>query len=371
MQKVQFLTDVEFQVSDMYGDPIHWALLGITPELSKVVETCARVCYRSEGKIKEGSSDSLFAKLSRSGHYSTFEHSNIVIAIKDSNQYVADQILEIISFYPLITVVPFYDGGMYILRCNARTIVEMFEDNMFNTWTGCHLMNNPILLVMLGLRKFLPVKMFDKFTIKFKDFYVNESWEVIEQKDKEYINDVPNVQVVHIDDFPWQNSLDKVLAEKLSVATLIVDMNRQISHQFVRHRMSSYSQESQRYVDLSNRFDYMVSDKEISSKVFDVYPDFICGCMSKIQMSYNDMMRLESIFYRSIREAGFKPEVARGVLPNDCKTRIAVTRTIEQWRHYFGLRIESHAQSLHRELAKNMLEAIQKNSYWLVDLKGE
>lgn len=364
MQKVQFLTDVEFQVSDMYGDPVYWSLLGITPELSKVIETCARVCYRSEGKIKEGSSDSLFAKLSRSGHYSTFEHSNIVIAIQNSNQYVADQILEMVSFYPLITVVPFYNSGMYILKCNARTIVEMFEDNVSNTWTGCHLMNNPIVPVMLGLRKFLPVKMFDKFVI-------NEPWQITEEKDKKYINDVSNVQVVHIDDFPWQNSLDKVLAEKLSVATLIVDMNRQISHQFVRHRMSSYSQESQRYVELSNRFDYMVSDKNLSLEVFDVYPDNICGCMSKIQMSYRDMMRLESIFYKSIRDAGFKPEVARGVLPNDCKTRIAVTRTIEQWRHYFGLRLDSHTQSLHRELAKNMLEAIQKNSYWLADLKGE
>ena len=364
MQNVQFLDDVEFQCSDNYGDPVYWALLGITPELSKVIETCARVCYRSEGKMKENSSDALFAKLSKSGHYSTFEHSNIVIAIKDSDRYIADNIIELISCYPLITVVPMYLQDMYILKLNARTVVEMFDDNMSNTWVGCHLMNNPILPVMLNLRKFLPVKMFDKFVI-------DEHWTVTEEKDKEYINNVPNVQVVHIDNFPWQNSLVKPQAEKLAVATLIVDMNRQISHQFVRHRMSSYSQESQRYVDLSDRFDYMVSDKNISSTVFDVYPDSICGCMSKIQMSYNDMMRLESIFYKSIREAGFKPEVARGVLPNDCKTRIAVTRTIEQWRHYFGLRIEKHAQSLHQELAKNMLEAIQKNSYWLVDLKGE
>lgn len=364
MQNVQFLDDVKFQVSDRYGDPVYWALLGITPELSKVIETCARVCYRSEGKIKENSSDALFAKLSKSGHYSTFEHSNIVIAIKDSDQYTADHILELISCYPLITVVPMYLQDMYILKLNARTVVEIFDDHMSNTWVGCHLMNNPILPVMLNLRKYLPIKMFDKFVI-------DEPWTVVEEKDKEYINDVPNVQVIHIDDFPWQNSLVKPQAEKLTVATLIVDMNRQISHQFVRHRMSSYSQESQRYVDLSDRFDYMPADVNILDKIVSVYIEDKLGFPPTIALKYDDIMSFEHRCYKALRDCGIKPEVARGVLPNDCKTRIAVTRTIEQWRHYFNLRIEKHAQSLHRELAKNMLEAIQKNSYWLADLKGE
>ena len=364
MQNVQFLDDVKFQVSDRYGDSVYWALLGITPELSKVVETCARVCYRSEGKIKENSSDALFSKLSKSGHYSTFEHSNIVIAIKNSDQYTADHILELISCYPLITVVPMYLQDMYILKFNARTVVEIFDDHMSNTWVGCHLMNNPILPVMLNLRKYLPVKMFDKFVI-------DEPWTVVEEKDKEYINDVPNVQVIHIDNFPWQNSLVKPQAEKLAVATLIVDMNRQISHQFVRHRMSSYSQESQRYVDLSDRFEYMPSDDNLNNINFHVDFSDVCTDVSGFVFSYADIMNAELAFYKAIRDAGFKPEVARGALPNDCKTRIAVTRTIEQWRHYFGLRIEKHAQSLHQELAKNMLKAIQKNSYWLADLKGE
>lgn len=366
MQKVQFLSDVEYQTWDTYGDPTQMAILGVTPNMSKIIEKCARVCYRSENKISEDSYQPLFKKLSKSGHYSTFEHSNIVIAIEDTNRFIADNILEVVSYFPAITVVPVYHYGMYVIRCNARTIIEMYEASRSNEWRGVMPMNNPVFATMLQLRKQLPIEMFDKFALMPED-----AWKYTEEPDKEYINNQPNVEVVHIDNFPWQNAIEKPFAEKLSVATLIVDMNRQISHQFVRHRFSSYSQESQRYVELSDRFDYMPSNDNLNDINFsvdlkDVFKDFP-DCV----MSYLDMMNAELAFYKAIRNAGFKPEVARGVLPNDCKTRIAVTRTIEQWRHYFNLRLEKHAQSLHQELAKNMLKAIQENSYWLQDIKEE
>lgn len=366
MQKVQFLSDVEYQTCDTYGDPIQMAILGVTPNMSKIIEKCARVCYRSEGKLSPDSHKAILKKLARSGHYSTFEHSNIVIGISNSNSFIGNNLLELLTYYPHITVVPALDvSEMYILRCNARTIVEMFEDFMTNTWKGCQLMNNPIFLVMLKLRKQLPFEMFEQYDIP-------EQWETPIEKEQEYINNQSNVQVVHIDNFPWQSNLNKILAEKLSVATLIVDMNRQISHQFVRHRMSSYSQESQRYVELSDRFEYMPSDNKLNAECFEVdFDDVFPQACAKKHMSYEEMMIAELAFYKAIRNAGFKPEIARGVLPNDCKTKIAVTRTIEQWRHYFKLRLEQHAQSLHRELAQSMLKAIQENSYWLQDIKEE
>lgn len=364
MQKVQFLSDIEYQMWDTYGDPIQMAILGVTPNMSKIIEKCARVCYRSEGKLSPDSHKAILKKLSRSGHYSTFEHSNIVIAIENSNQFIADNILEVISYFPAMSVVPVYDYGMYVIRCNARTIVEMYEASMSNEWRGVMPMNNPVYATMLQLRKQLPVEMFDKFVIV-------PEWENNEEPDKEYINNQPNVEVIHIDNFPWQNSIAKPFAEKLSVATLIVDMNRQISHQFVRHRMSSYSQESQRYVELSDRFEYMPSDSDLNCVNFSVDMSDVCTDVPGFIFSYSDIMKTELAFYKAIRNAGFKPEVARGVLPNDCKTKIAVTRTIEQWRHYFKLRLEQHAQSLHRELARSMLKAIQENSYWLQDIKEE
>lgn len=364
MQKVQFLSDVEYQTWVTYGDPIQMAILGITPNMSKIIEKCARVCYRSEGKLSPDSHKAILRKLSRSGHYSTFEHSNIVIAIENSNQFIADNILEVVSYFPAMSIVPVCDYGMYVIRCNARTIVEMYEASISNEWRGVMPMNNPVYATMLQLRKQLPVEMFDKFVL-------DSVWKNNEEPDREYINNQPNVEVIHIDNFPWQNSIEKPFAEKLSVATLIVDMNRQLSHQFVRHRFSSYSQESQRYVELSDRFEYMPSDDNLNRLNFSVDMSDVCKDVPGFIFSYSDIMKTELAFYKAIRNAGFKPEVARGVLPNDCKTKIAVTRTIEQWRHYFNLRLEQHTQSLHRELAQSMLKAIQENSYWLQDIKEE
>lgn len=329
------------------------SLLYITPKLSQLIEICGRLCYRSERKIDKGSADKLIRGLVNSGHLSVLEHSNIVISI---NENVSDEILALLSRLPTISL--FVERKQkYIIRMNMRHVIEMLDllDNKqvlhSNLWNFIYsiveLVHNNIDSTSF-LFEYISGKGFPGYSV---GNYISP---IVPVQFSE------SIQIVNADDY--HPSFDP--ARKLSTVTLIIDMPRQMSLQFVRHRISSYSQESQRYVDQCDRFDYYTPDGIDDNDEFVVLmPDGLYK-----ELKFRDMMSICNAFYKSIREAGFKPEIARNVLPENCKTRIAVTRTIDQWLGYFNLRLEAGAQFNIRSLSCEMLKAIQSCGY-LTELK--
>lgn len=131
--------------------------------------------------------------------------------------------------------------------------------------------------------------------------------------------------------------------------------SRAASHQIVRHRMASYAQESQRYCNYSK-------DKFNNSVVF-IRPEFLrngtgSGDMSAIWYS---MMEKDEEAYFKMLEAGAKPQEARLVLPNSCKTEVNMTANLREWRVFFGLRCDSHADDEIRYLATELLKIFHEN----------
>jgi len=131
--------------------------------------------------------------------------------------------------------------------------------------------------------------------------------------------------------------------EKISVRIIC---DRGVSHELVRHRIASFSQESTRYCNYSkDRF-----RNEISC----ILPYFWETDNEKYIIWKNAMGEAEKA-YLKLLELGAKPEEARNVLPNSLKTEIVVTMNLREWRHFFNLRtsIRSHPQM--REIARPML----------------
>jgi thymidylate synthase (FAD) len=109
--------------------------------------------------------------------------------------------------------------------------------------------------------------------------------------------------------------------------------NRGVTHELVRHRLCSFSQESTRYV----KYD---GDMEFIKPVW----------FNLVNSTWADAMRGAEQYYKSLLDLGWRPEQAREVLPNSLKTEIVVTANLREWKHIFNLRCAKAAHPQIRAL---------------------
>jgi thymidylate synthase (FAD) len=115
-----------------------------------------------------------------------------------------------------------------------------------------------------------------------------------------------------------------------AVFTFSIDgLSRAASHQLVRHRVASYSQQSQRYVN--------------QRKPEFVVPPSIAGKQELVQ-AYNQAVTAAFEFYGQLRDAGIAAEDARYVLPNATTTRIVMTMNARELIHVASVRLCNRAQ---------------------------
>ena len=129
--------------------------------------------------------------------------------------------------------------------------------------------------------------------------------------------------------------------------TCKVTCDRGVTHEIVRHRIASYSQESTRYCNYSG-------DK-FSNEITVIKPCFWAEDSEAYAVWKESMQAAEDAYMRLIA-VGAKPEEARSVLPNSLKTEIVMTMNLREWRHFFRLRTSERAHPQMREIAQMMLD---------------
>jgi thymidylate synthase (FAD) len=136
--------------------------------------------------------------------------------------------------------------------------------------------------------------------------------------------------------------------EHVKFTFAIEGVSRALTHQLVRHRIASYSQQSQRYVKESD-FDYVIppsiEDDEDMKRMY-------VGTMKKIQEAYDSLIRR---FEEKGRRGEIAYQDARFVLPQAAETKIVVTMNCRELLHFFKERCCSRAQWEIRALAEAML----------------
>ena len=151
--------------------------------------------------------------------------------------------------------------------------------------------------------------------------------------------------------------------EHVSITVKFVT-NRGVSHELVRHRLMSYSQESTRYCNYSK-------DKFDNSLTFikPIWHDLNDGGASKV---WEISMQMTEHDYFKLLELGWTPEKARETLPNSLKTEILVTGNLRNWRHILKLRTTKKAHPQIRCLMNSLLKDFQERIPVIFDdIKGE
>ena len=132
--------------------------------------------------------------------------------------------------------------------------------------------------------------------------------------------------------------------EKISVKIIC---DRGVSHEIVRHRIASYSQESTRYCNY-------IKDKFGNELTF-IKPIFWAEESPEYQIWFSSMENIENTYMQLIN-LGARPEQARAVLPNSLKTEIIVTMNLREWRHFFKLRSSNRGHPQMREISIPLLQ---------------
>lgn len=134
--------------------------------------------------------------------------------------------------------------------------------------------------------------------------------------------------------------------EHASFTFIAEDVSRTLTHQLVRHRIASYTQQSQRHVKPDEPTYVLPSFDYVSDEFAD---------RESIEIEFKDFMQKAWNLYRDVLSLGAKPEDARFILPGGCTTKIIITMNARELRHFFKLRCSKHAQWEIREMATEML----------------
>ena len=127
----------------------------------------------------------------------------------------------------------------------------------------------------------------------------------------------------------------------------ISGVSRSLTHQLVRHRIASYTQKSQRYVDETS-FDYVIPDQiKENETALNLYENFMDYCKDT---------------YKKLKELGIPKEDARFILPNATKTEIVLTANLREFRHMISLRGSKEAQWEIRRLFIEILKILKEKA---------
>jgi thymidylate synthase (FAD) len=129
--------------------------------------------------------------------------------------------------------------------------------------------------------------------------------------------------------------------EHVSITFKII-CDRGVTHEIVRHRIASYSQESTRFCNYSQ--------EKFGKELTFIKPCFWKEDSDNFKVWKDTMEKIEQSYFKLLNNDA-TPQEARSILPNSLKTEIFVTMNLREWRHFLKLRTSKAAHPQMREIA--------------------
>lgn len=279
----------------------------------KAIERAGRVCYKSEDKITDDSAKPFVDRMIKSGHGAMLEHGTVYLAI------------------PMTTYAP--------------DAVNIYQNNSYSKVNEC----NEFIFT-------------DKYGDKVAAWCVTTNLRVLVENDC-------------LEDLEFLCEPTEYHEKRVTVRFIL---SRSIAQEYTRHRVFSYSMESQRYCNystdkFSNEVTFIIPcwtqlpEGNIDIASYDKYKiKYTDGTLyvgSTPTIDFIKSLCESEAAYLELLDEGWKPQQAREVLPNACKTELVMTGFVEDWKNFFFLRCPVNAHPQARELAIPLKEEFIKRGY--------
>lgn len=296
----------------------------------QLIEICGRTAYKSEDKITEDSARKFVLMLKKHGHLSVLEHSNVVLLFTGETQNSTPG--ERMSPADLRESLLKWLGPrnayhrMHLLPASRGLAVSGSFRAWIETLQQVEESRSPCGDILKHhLNRFFPSIFPDSgddggFTVSLLD--VDDQLHLLKENPQ---SDLP-----------------------LFIFKFVCD--RGITHEVVRHRVLSFTQESTRYVNYGNKGMTLILPEELESCFNDRTGQFAGD--DPLAREWVD--RAETLFrwYQDDLARGLRPEIARDILPNLLKSEIFVSGRWSGWKHFVLLRESAQAHPRIRVIAE-------------------
>ena len=284
----------------------------------KQIEKVGRVCYKSEDKITEDSAKPFVDRMIKSGHGAMLEH-----------------------------------GTVYLKVTNKGLSLDNYDKNQVED----RYISNPYSKVVFG--KYPKYNSYEEKLEATQEVYITTNYRVLVEND-------------WLDDLKYICEPTEFHERRVTVHFVC---DRGVSHEFVRHRVMSFAQESTRYCNYSkdkfgNELTFIKPCwLDIPTGQYVYWDGDWCDVdKMKIQLPEGEHKDIDAFLwtlnnaethYTLLINSGWKPQEARAVLPNSLKTELVVTGFVADWNHFFDLRARGTTGAPHPQ-AKELAEPLMK-----------
>lgn len=291
-------------------------------EILKKIERCGRVCYKSEGRIEEGSAEKFVVGIIKRGHEAVLEHGSFILEVPfEFYQMIQKTIRVMEETQDYVSYLRFTADTRPIISGNVRAWRDFFKMQM----------------KIYGKLPSHFEKFIKKNVILFPEFQTAAFFRV-------FIHD--DVNVLKVSDLQTTN--EKLTHWDVTVKFIV---DRGVSHEVVRHRPSSYCQESTRYCNYSK--------EDFGKEVTTIIPSFLVY-KSETWNVWKEAMKACEEAYFKLLDLGLLPQEARAVLPNSLKTELVMTANLSEWWKFFDLRTANAAHPQMREVSRPLLDELKE-----------
>lgn len=271
------------------------------------LESCGRICYKSEDMITEESAVPFVKKVAAHGHNSVLEMAVATYRVVCT----PEETLEFHACQPKYFITDTIEGGLLVTG-SIRAFREIY---------GQYAENGVVAALVSDLA--------GRYPFLFEGIYDPE--EAPAAKGSVKVEKIPLSQV--------EDLTPALVARHRFVGVKFV-VNRAVTHELVRHRPCSFLQESQRYC--------RYSQDKFGNQVTFVKPVFFTEGSKEYALWTQAMAETEKLYLKLLETS--TPQAARTVLPNSCKTEIITYCNLAEWKHIFSLRTSPAAEPSMREI---------------------
>ena len=302
----------------------------------KNIEKVARLCYKSEDKICEGSAEKMVNGLVKRHHEAMLEHESLFFCVPTRVDY--DTFVSYVG-YMESTGFNCMLKHTYIHRGIVSGNIRAWRDFIRETLLYINSEEDPNNLVTIPNVVYEILANRNELPILFDDF---------ELPDPVYLFDFAEYVPISKEEL---TDMEKITHYPITVKfTTDIGVGREIT----RHRIASFAQESTRYCNYSK--DGFGSEITVVKPVFfdegsDAYNAWKVGCEAA-EKAYMELINM-----------GRTPQEARDVLPLSTKAELCMTATVDEWRHFFLLRAADSTGAAHpqmKEVTIPLLLELQK-----------